>query len=829
MATEIGELRIEIEARFDKLDKQLKRSSRAVSNFEKRSRRGFSRITRSFRRMALKFTGITALIAAAAGAFSFVAFIKGSIDAASAIDTFTIRLQNLIGSAEEANKTIARLRVRATRVAPAFKDLVGATATLGTVALGSSQQMERLTDTALNISAVTGLTLDQAAQNLQRTLSAGIGAADLFRERGVRALVESVTRIPNLIELSFGEVEEAFDRVFGPGGIFKDAADQFAVTLPGKISVTRDALFNLQATLGEALSPTIIATLSEVVIPFFETLEQKVIDNELAIEELAFRGVKAAILAFTGFGKILIEIVRAMSRTGQAARSLTELFTKALIARQRVKAFVAEGATGRIGPRLGALITGEELPITPEQARLNELREILALIQADGVKAEAELAEFDATLAAIGKSLTLLEGLAENFGKESVDAAADSAAAAQEFLAELQALLAGAQRGLDPRLLAQTEAAVKRIRDGLEGVAIASARTKSSFQAEVLELDKEERILRENLALARKNTEAFEARVLVGEKIVKRATTEEQKEVALEKLQGARFDLAQAIAAQASIRAEAAQRLLDIEQKRKDLAVDERETLTDVLFFQDEIKADLEILKTLDQDRTDEFLLQLEALKAQNLEVAEQLTKYEALAGKVKKAREEAEEEISPLAESIASTLGDALRTVFDNLQDPAADFAKFFADISATLLDHAINSVIKGFEKLITDLLKNLSEESEGLVGGILGAAGLAFGLIAGALKETEISTSADKIISAVESAQQVRGIIAGPTQIGIAQVGETIEAAFIETNFILRYGNDLLERILIAMGGSSIGLTEEAVSTTAETAFGATGPSLA
>ncbi len=64
----------------------------------------------------------------------------------------------------------------------------------------------------------------------------------------------------------------------------------------------------------------------------------------------------------------------------------------------------------------------------------------------------------------------------------------------------------------------------------------------------------------------------------------------------------------------------------------------------------------------------------------------------------------------------------------------------------------------------------------------GILGA-----GLQA-ALTDTKTTSSvASGISSAVTSAQAVRGIVAGPTQIAVAQVDRAISDAFIETNLIL------------------------------------------
>ena len=48
--------------------------------------------------------------------------------------------------------------------------------------------------------------------------------------------------------------------------------------------------------------------------------------------------------------------------------------------------------------------------------------------------------------------------------------------------------------------------------------------------------------------------------------------------------------------------------------------------------------------------------------------------------------------------------------------------------------------------------------------------------------------SQAAGQVASAVTSVQRVRGIVAGPTSLAVAQVDRAISDAFIETNFILR-----------------------------------------
>ena len=52
-----------------------------------------------------------------------------------------------------------------------------------------AEDLNRVLSITGNVAAVTGLDFETTASQIQRAFSGGIGAADLFRERGVRALL----------------------------------------------------------------------------------------------------------------------------------------------------------------------------------------------------------------------------------------------------------------------------------------------------------------------------------------------------------------------------------------------------------------------------------------------------------------------------------------------------------------------------------------------------------------------------------------------------------------------------------------------------------------
>ena len=132
------------------------------------------------------------------------------------------------------------------------------------------------------------------------------------------------------------------------------------------------------------------------------------------------------------------------------------------------------------------------------------------------------------------------------------------------------------------------------------------------------------------------------------------------------------------------------------------------------------------------------------------------------------------------------------------------------FADSLIAFGQPALNELFEDAVENFGNLLDSVLESAAGFLEGLeLGGLGESFGKfgeflkgplgkatiglvgqgISAALRGDEVTSQAARTVSsAVESAQRVRGIVAGPTSIAVAQVDRAISDAFIETNFILR-----------------------------------------
>ena len=112
----------------------------------------------------------------------------------------------------------------------------------------NADELQKMLEITGNVASVTGLDFQTTAEQIQRSFSAGIGSADLFREKGVRAMLGFKAGATVSIE----ETVKAFEDVFGKGGQFGQATDELANTFEGTLSMIGDKFFNFKRTILEA-------------------------------------------------------------------------------------------------------------------------------------------------------------------------------------------------------------------------------------------------------------------------------------------------------------------------------------------------------------------------------------------------------------------------------------------------------------------------------------------------------------------------------------------------------------------------------------------------
>ena len=190
---------------------------------------------------ALSLGKAAKIAAGAIAAIGVGAAIRSLVRVGSQVESLGLRFKFLFGSAEEGARAFETLTDFAGRVPFSLEEISAASGNLAVVANDAAELNDILEITG-NVAAVSGLDFRTAGEQIQRAFAGGIASADIFRERGVRSLLgfkEGAT-------VTAEETRAAFFRVFGKGGQFGAATDEFANTLEGTISMLQDKLFKFQ-------------------------------------------------------------------------------------------------------------------------------------------------------------------------------------------------------------------------------------------------------------------------------------------------------------------------------------------------------------------------------------------------------------------------------------------------------------------------------------------------------------------------------------------------------------------------------------------------------
>ena len=172
--------------------------------------------------------------------------IRSFVNVGKEVESLNIRFKFLFGSAEEGAKAFDNLAKFAGTVPFSLEEISRASGNLAVVAK-DADDLNRVLEITGNVAAVTGLDFETTSSQIQRAFAGGIGAADLFRERGVRALLGFEAGAKVTAE----ETIKRFEELFSGNGRFAGATKDLATTLEGTISMLGDKFFNFQKDVAE--------------------------------------------------------------------------------------------------------------------------------------------------------------------------------------------------------------------------------------------------------------------------------------------------------------------------------------------------------------------------------------------------------------------------------------------------------------------------------------------------------------------------------------------------------------------------------------------------
>ncbi len=210
----------------------------------------------------------------AAVTFGIGKFVKDTFAAGRLTESLQVRFKLLFNSTTEGAKAFAEMNKFASKVPFSLEAIAAGSGNLAVISKDAGE-LSKILEVTGNVAAATGLDFRQTAEQIQRAFAGGIAAADVFRERGVRAMLgfEAGAKV------SIEETRKKFFEVFANGGQFSKATKDFESTLEAQVSFVEDAYFRFR----QAAAQPLFAGVKEQVIALVGNFKA----NDKQLKELA--------------------------------------------------------------------------------------------------------------------------------------------------------------------------------------------------------------------------------------------------------------------------------------------------------------------------------------------------------------------------------------------------------------------------------------------------------------------------------------------------------------------------------------------------------------
>lgn len=221
---------------------KLKRFANQISRFGSETKRHFNAVSK----VLFSLKGAVAALGLSIGA---VGLAKSFLDAATTAEGYRIRLNALLGSVKEGSRLFDEMAKFAGRVPFEYREIMGAATQLAGVLEGGVDEITKLMPIIGDLAAVSGLSIQQTTEQIIRMFSAGAASADLFRERGILAMLGFQAGVSVSAEETRKRVIEAWEDVDSK---FRGVTKKLAKTWDGAMSMLSDKWFQFRNMIMDA-------------------------------------------------------------------------------------------------------------------------------------------------------------------------------------------------------------------------------------------------------------------------------------------------------------------------------------------------------------------------------------------------------------------------------------------------------------------------------------------------------------------------------------------------------------------------------------------------
>lgn len=243
--------------------------------------------------------------------------LKGFLDAGIEVENLGIQLKALFGSAEAGAKALQQVTKFASETPFELRNIQQGVTALATVA-DKAEEMGISFDELLKITGNTAVQLGgdfaQASLNIQKSFSAGIGSADLFRDRAVTAMAGFEAGV----KVSVDESIKGLAKAFGTGGQYGELTKELSETTFGTISNLKDAFFQFQVAVSSGFFPALKRELGD--------LKQIVDDNQESIQDFGEAVGTNLVKAFERGKQVADDLKKPMENIAKAFNSIIDGF-----------------------------------------------------------------------------------------------------------------------------------------------------------------------------------------------------------------------------------------------------------------------------------------------------------------------------------------------------------------------------------------------------------------------------------------------------------------------------------------------------------------------
>ncbi|WP_167940545.1 hypothetical protein [Desulfobaculum xiamenense] len=287
--------------------KGLEQQGRKTETATESMQRSFERAERAIGQLR---NAVTALV----GAYGLQKVTTAFVDAAREAEGYRVRLNALLQSQAEGNRLFQEMAAFAAQVPFEYSAVMASATQLAGVLSGGVEEIKRWMPMIADLAAVSGLSIEEATGQVVRMYSAGAGAADMFRERGILAMMGFEQGVSYSVEETRRKMFEAWESSTSK---FRGVTDEYAQTWDGTVSMLADKWFQFRTAVMDAGPFQAMKSGLQEFLVYLDSAQ-----GRMALDEWAYSTASGVVTAFKTVSLAAVGLINGFQTVELAFRSV---------------------------------------------------------------------------------------------------------------------------------------------------------------------------------------------------------------------------------------------------------------------------------------------------------------------------------------------------------------------------------------------------------------------------------------------------------------------------------------------------------------------------